>query len=244
MTTEIVKQTTKEVALTAENETLWGSEGITAKEATIPKILLMQGLSKLVMEGDAKVGTYVDSLTKETLGGQVTAKENKPVEFIPLFSWRAWKVSRLVGEKFQYIKREPITMQNENDPIEYMENGEKFRRDKVLSFYVLRPEDVKAGTSFPYVISFQRKAMSAGKNLASFIMKLNKIKRTSASKVFALSVKKEENDKGTFFVPEISIVRDSSDVEYKEAFETYKMITQNHTQFKVHEDETVADVDF
>lgn len=237
---EIEKVTTKEIATTNENAAHWGSEGITAKEATIPKILLMQGLSKLVMNGEAKVGELVDSLTKEVLGGQVSAKENKAVEFIPLFSWRAWKISHLVGDKYKYVSQVPITTANENDPIEFAENGEKYRRDKVLSFYVLRPEDIKNGTAFPYAISFQRKAMSAGKNLASFIMKLNKMNKTSASKVFAVSVKKEENDLGTFFVPEIAVVRDTTKAEYDEAFNTWKLVTQNHAAYKVHETEDEA----
>ena len=252
METSVVKKDVNELATTNQNAALWGSEGITAAEIKIPKMLIMQGLSDFVTTGEAKVGQVVDSLTKEILGGQLSPKENKDVEFVPFYSWRSLRTMKLVGTKYEFHRQEPLTMANETLPWEDVEmwtdpkTGQKtqlkIRRDKVLNFYVLRPSDMKEGFAFPYVLSFSRLGMNGGTKLATYISKLNRAGKTAASKVFALTVKTETNEKGTFFVPEINVVRDTTPEEYQQCFECHTQLTKNHAAVKIDDIEEAGEI--
>lgn len=224
---------TKAVTAQTTAAPVWGAEGITSQEITIPKMLLMQGLSKLVADGEAAVGQIRDSLTGELLGGKVNAKEEKAVNVIPFYSFRTWVVSKLDGEKWQYARQEPITAANENAALEGIEDGVRVRRDKVLNFYVMRPEDVAKGSAFPYLLSFRRTSAPAGRNLSTYIFKGGMVRnekypagKPSAATVFALTVEKQENDKGTFFVPKVAVTRDSTDAEIAECKDWHALLAR------------------
>lgn len=233
METAIEKTTGNAMAVAAQGAA-WGAEGITTQEITIPKMLVMQGLSKFVADGEAAVGQIRDSLTGELLGGQVNAKEEKAVNVIPFYSFRTWVVSRLNGEKWEYARQEPITALNENLALEDIENGTRIRRDKVLNFYVMRPEDVANGSAFPYLLSFRRTSTPAGKNLSTYIFKSGMVKtkefpngKPPAATVFSLTVEKQENDKGKFFVPKIAVARNSTMEEIHACYEWHQIISKS-----------------
>lgn len=224
---------TTEISATGAAASNWGAEGITHSEITVPKMLVMQGLSKLVADGEATVGQIRDSLTGVLLGGKVSSKEDKAVNIIPFYSFRTWVVSKLNGEKWVFARQEPITAANEHAALEDIENGIRIRRDKTLNFYVMRPEDVASGEAFPYLLSFRRTSSPAGKNLSTYIFKSGMVRskefpngKPPAATVFALSVEKQENDKGTFFVPKIAVTRNSSAEEIQACFEWHQLLSQ------------------
>lgn len=197
----------------------WGSEGVQASDILIPKLLVMQGLSKLVADGQAHVGQIRDSLNGELLGGK-----EKAMEVIAFSSFRTWVIFEKRNGKDEYVKTERITAENENWPINEVVGGVEVRRDKCLNFYVIRPEEIKQGMAFPYLISFRRTSMQAGKKLSTFAAKLNAFKLPLASKVINLSVTAQENDKGKFFVFDVAMGRAASTAEVQEAFKWYQTL--------------------
>jgi hypothetical protein len=240
---------TKETAgaLSTDLRGSWGSEGVDAGDVLIPRILLMQGLSKLVSAGECKPGDIVRSTTKEAL-----AQKGGAVEIIPLTSWKTWTIFDCSGKKPEFRSIEPITSDNANAPLEYMIEGKPWRRDKTLNFYVLLPSDVakeqKAHEAiargeypdtddvlFPCAISFSRSAYNTGKELATHFMKAQSFNITPASRVFKLGSRVVTNDQGSWPVFELSKARPSTQVEITAAKKWYDILS--NSQVRVHDEE-------
>lgn len=210
--------------LPAIPESAWGSEGLNNSDILVPKLLVMQGLSELVSTGAASVGQIRDSINGELLGGMVKPRDMQPVEVIPFSSFKTWVIFERVNDKDEYVKTLPITPENEAWPIEEVVNGVQIRRDKCLNFYVLLVSEVKAGTAFPFLISFRRTSMRGGKKLATIAAKLRAFNKPLATKVINLGVLAEENDKGKYFVLDVNQGRDSTQVELGAAYQWHKAL--------------------
>lgn len=211
-------------------EAAWGSEGIGGGDLLIPKLTIMQGLSKLVTAGEAMVGEIRDSLSGDHKGGK-KGKEVTPVPMIAFQSFKTWVVFEKRNGKDEYVKTIPITAENEGLAINEVVGGVEVRRDKCLNFYVLLPSEIAEGMAFPYLVSFRRTSSQAGRKLATFSAKLRAFKRPMASKVFDLGVETLENDKGTFFGYTIAMGRDATPQELAEArkwYDTLKTATVKH----------------
>lgn len=192
----------------------WGSEALSNSDILVPKLLVMQGLSELVANGEASVGQIRDSINGELMGGMLKPKEQpKSMEVIAFSAFKTWVVFEKRNGKDEYVKTVPIVPENEHWAINEIVGGVEVRRDKCLNFYVLRPEEIKAGMAFPYVISFRRTSSYAGKKLATIAAKLKAFKQPLASKVIDLNVAPEENDKGKYFVYTLEAGRNSTEAE-------------------------------
>ena len=127
---------------------------ILSTDIVVPKLLLMQGLSKLVAE-DRKFqsGDIVRSTTETKIGDDKSA----PIPFIPLKMTMSWREEEKIGQKFQFKKSLPRTAANEDLPWSFYKNpqGQEFdkpgqlgatehRRVKELSCFALLPSDIDA----------------------------------------------------------------------------------------------------
>lgn len=239
MTKEVVKKGTTAVALPTEN-LAWGSEGVDATDVVIPKLLLMQGLSNYVAEGKAALGDIVRSTTGEILGNA-----KKGVEIIPLLSYKTWKISEKVGNKFEFRSQEPITALNVNEPLEWTQGGSTWRRDRCLNFYVLLPSDVKREAAaldklktsgefpdpkdalLPCVLTFQRTSYGAGKALSTHFLQAASFNRPPAVSTFKLISKMDKNDQGTFFIYEVENAGLTSEADLAVCKRWYETITNS-----------------
>ena len=134
---DIVKSETNVPALATEQKTQ-----VLKSDIVIPKVLLMQGLSDLVAERKALQGDIVRSVTAEKLGD-----DKNPVEFIPLTFQNLYLVSedqKGDGKKYEFRRYEPRTAANEDAPWDYIENGTKWKRTKVMNLFALLPRDMDA----------------------------------------------------------------------------------------------------
>jgi hypothetical protein len=196
----------------------WGGEGLSNSDIMVPKLLLMQGLSDLVADGTAIAGQIRDSLEGKLFGGVMKAKEAPTaMEVIPFSSFKTWVVFEKRNGKDEYVKTVPFTAENEGWAIEEVVGGVQVRRDKCLNFYVLRPEEIKEGAAFPYLVSFRRTSMPAGRKLATMAAKLRVFNQPIAMKVINLTASATENDKGKYFVYDLSSGRNSTAEEIVEA---------------------------
>lgn len=220
--------TTKETNLPAAPMSAWGAENITSDDITVPVILLMQPLSQYVTDGVAKPGTMIDSLSKE----KVLGDEKKAVEVIIFGSFKTWREEH----DGKYKRTIPWGPDNASFPWEEeLEDGTVVERDLVQNFYVLTTEDIAKGEAFPYVVKFKGMSMQAAKQLGTHLKKLQTLNKPSASKVFSLKTRKDSNDKGTFWVFEPVVLRDSTDVEMATAYTWYK--TLQSASVKVHDED-------
>ena len=85
----VTKKTTPPPAVYQERKSVVDSSDI-----VVPRLLLAQGISAAVAEGNAKMGDIRNSLTGVVLGGP-----NQPVTFIPITLKKYWKRFEKVMEK-------------------------------------------------------------------------------------------------------------------------------------------------
>lgn len=212
----------------AYNPDAWGKQALTAKDITIPKIFAMQGLSKAVAAGDAKMGEFRDS--NGILLGSVTA----PIEFLPFYRTVEWVIFRKAGPKpedvYKFNRIEAITPQNDNMPLEYDdEDGNKEKWYRATNFFMLLPKELADGGALPYLMSFRSTSARAGSQIATtmYIKNLKprnlpegrKHEQTPAGTVMELVGEKVTNDKGTFIVMKARDKRASTAAEVAEAFQ-------------------------
>jgi hypothetical protein len=209
----------------------WGASPVSAQDIVIPKILCMQGLSELVTEDQAKMGDFVDSLTKQVIGSA-----SKPIEFIPFHLEKIWIISeKKAGESdFSFKEIVPVTPANEGMRYQEVVDGVELKREYTRNFYVLRPDDM----GLPYIISFKGMSAKAGKQLATQMYVKNAAEgKNPAAKVMKLGGFKEKNAKGTYYVLSTTEARDSEISEQKQALQWYKTVNAGQTQ--AHEEHPV-----
>jgi hypothetical protein len=203
----------------------WGSENVSAKDFIIPKILLMQGTSTFVSEGTAMVGQLVDSVSRDLLGGRWGKDNDKPLDFIPFYTFKTWVENEKKGEKFEYVRQIPMDARNEDLPLEYNEGAKIMRRDRCINVYVLLPEmlDKKQGV-IPYIVSFRRTSYQAGKKLSTFLAKLADFNKPAAAKNFRLSVLSKENELGKFCTFDLEQKGDTTAEHLQVAYDWYMKV--------------------
>ena len=215
MTKEVQKQESNAVANIDVDA--FGGGGLSGADVVIPKILVMQGLSKQVTEGHAKFGDLVDSLSSQVVGNAV----NAPLEFIPFLMEKQWVVFTKMNGIWKFNKFEPVTVANENKPWEEIINGVEYKNEKCFNFYSILPSD----PSMPYVISFKATSQKTGRELATQMY----VKNKAAGKVppaFVMNLKgdKVTNDKGTYVVLKTEINRESTMDEIQNCLTWFKTI--------------------
>ena len=207
----------------AQDLASWGEEEVTHNDVIIPKILAMQGLSELVTDGKAMFGEFRNSVT-----GDLLAKLGEDIEFIPVKRDKVWINFKYdeKADKFEFDGIESITRHNEDAPLEFKnEDGILCRRDRTFNFYVLLTRDLEQGVVQPYVLSFRRTSLRAGKVLGTQMYITNKnAGKIPAAVAMKLSGKKDSNDKGTFIRMVVETSRDATAQEQGSAFQILKLI--------------------
>lgn len=215
------------VAMTAPVDQAWGSEGLSSSDILVPKLLLMQGLSKKVNDGEAQQGQIIDSISGEVVGGitNIKTKAGEKVKLVAFSSNKTWIESEKIGEKFEYRKQYAYTPENASQDRELVVNGIEVRRDLVLNFYVLRTDQIEAGTAFPLAISFRRTSMKAGRKIATMAAKLKALgNKPLAFKNIELSVVHMQNDQGQFWGFDVNEGEQSTPKQLEVAYHWHKAL--------------------
>jgi len=203
-----------DVALPEDLSGSWGSEGVDNADILIPRALLMQPLSDFVADKVAAAGDIIKSTTKEVL---YTESVDKPFEFIPIMTYKTWRIMVMKDGKYVFHSLEPMTATNVNDPLEWLDGNQQFRRDRTINFYVLLPSEIKkeivaldklSGGGIPdtddclvpCLLSFTRTSFPAGKELATHFKKAQHFRIPPAVTTFILFSEFEKNDKGNYYV--------------------------------------------
>lgn len=209
----------KEETALALNQGDWGSENMDVKDMIVPKILLMQPMSKQVTAGNATFGSFIDSLDVKKVIGNF----DKPFEMVPFGSFKTWV--ELHDNEFDSVF--PYTPENQDLKLEEVVGETVITRNIVLNFYVLLISDLAKQEGFPYVLSLQRTSYKAGKKLVSFAQKLKAFQKPIAAKVFTISASKQTNEKNqTWGVVDVSMGRDTTKEEITEAKRWYDVLAK------------------
>jgi len=117
---------------TAEDMNAWAAPELTAQDVVIPRILIMQPTSKILLEGQGlQLGDVVESLTKSKLSGK-----DEPLEFVPFFQTKVWvEYDVTEGEDIKnkkFLRITPVTPANENLPYKDEEKTLEGKMIKVM----------------------------------------------------------------------------------------------------------------
>lgn len=210
----------KELAVQAESMDSWGQSTMSSKDLVLAKILPIQMMSKKSVDGQAFFGELRDTVNNEKFGDL-----NTPLEFIPFHMEKVFIESEKDGTKNKYLRSVPITPANENLP--YTEGN--LSRDYTIQFYCILPKQVnpelaaQGGGCLPFVLSFRRTSLKAGKKVATQAYAQNAaMGKPPAATVMNLAVNKVSNDKGTFAVLDTKAARFSTKEELATAYFWFK----------------------
>lgn len=192
---------------------------IDATDILIPRMLLMQGLSDAVAEGNAQMGDIVNSVTMEKLGDRSSA-----ISVIPLKLYKTWNEYKKVGNKPEFIRSLPFKG-NENLPMtSSMPDGTVVTRDKVINVYFLLVKDIVGGEAFPYVVGFKRTSMMAGKKVATHFAKSAMMRRVPHGSSLSLFATLKKNDLGTFYIWDLAYEGKATEAQTKVAEEWIQIL--------------------
>lgn len=203
---------------------------VEARDLKIPKLLLMQAMSKFVNEDQvAKSGDLVNSISAEVYGA-VREKDYKPVKVIPIHMFKNWVIQEeLSPGKFEYRETVPVTPQNTDWEWDVEVDGRKFKRTKQLNFYVLLEKDLGNPLALPHVISFRSTSFKEGGVLANHFATCKAAQaakqfRIPMDRFFEIGGKMQKNEKGTFYVLTAKESGPTDQAAQLQAFSWYKQI--------------------
>jgi hypothetical protein len=211
---------------------------VEARHLKIPKLLLMQQMSKYVVEDDiCKAGDIVNSLNGEVYGS-IREKDYSPVRVIPIQMLEQWVVQEDLGNgKWDYVETVRVTPQNTDWEWNAVVDGKKLKRTKNLSFFVLLEKDLGNPLALPFVVTFRSTSYKKGLVLAHHFALCKTAKeagvlRVPMDRVFEVGGGVEKNDKGTFYVLNIREVSHATTAAMNQAFGWYKQIKQSSKKFE------------
>lgn len=223
--------------MTEENEIAlydpsWGAaHSIGMTDIQVPKVWLMQALSKLVDAGEAKQGEYRDSVDGTLLGDI-----EHPVELIVFDFKPHWQIFRREHPKPQFVRREDFTAQTAKSDYEWIEDGQELFRQKTHEYWVLVVSDGKV-LPIPYVVTLARKASPTAQKLNTMIMRLQAQSKPSAAMTFFLGCEKQENEHGKFYIPTVKLGRATTREEMVVAKKWFDDISGGKVKATVHDEE-------
>ena len=174
-----------------------GPSVVDSSDLIVPKLLLAQGLSKAVAEGEAKMGDIRNSLSGVVIGGP-----NKPVPFIPITIKKYWKKFEVVNDKKQYRGTEPFTQANASREREdVVIEGKTYAYDLVIDAFGFTEEDVQDPIALPTAISFTRTSYKAGQKMNTHFASLDGAQPRIPYFTYMMQITctKTSNDKGIFY---------------------------------------------
>ena len=201
-TKEVAKATSTEVSTEMEgmfdNSLVSSGDTLDAVDLRIPKLTLIQAMTKATYNTEgAPVGSYIDSIEKTNFG--------EALDLFIMNDTKLWEVKYDVKEgnkvKTEYLGTIDYNLGNKDlrdkpriPPELEKRAAEKNVTPDMLSqinminrFYVLKVEEVLAGTAFPYIVDFKRASYQAGVQLKNSFYKMKKLQKIpSYARVFTL----------------------------------------------------------
>ncbi len=217
----------------------WGVPTTPSQDMVVPKILPMQGMSKLVMDRKAMIGEFRDSLSGNLLGSI-----DKPIEVIPFYLQKVWDVKLQEEDgSYKYAKTIPLVEDpmaegyNDNLPWEGEEDGRKVQRIRRMNFFVLLPHEISGGGAMPYVLSFKSTSLKEGKKLYTQMYIRNfKAGLPPAQFLATIGGNMVTNTKGTFVVPQVTFGRKATPEELKECLSWIKLVKKGAVKVDTSDD--------
>lgn len=239
---ELVAEQRKDLTTQALNPTSWGKMTLTKNDLIIPRLQLVQAMSDLFRQKKAMPGDIIESLN-----GTKVASEGKPLEVIPIFVFKKYKVSKMVeNSKTKQVEKEFLetvaiqdnpTILGYNDDLSYQDTRDiegktvPILNERTYDLYFTLP---KVGRDIAYVMSFSSSNMKSAKKILLQMALNQEAGKTPAAYCFNLDIITQSNEKSTWYVTEAKIGREATEDEQGQAFKWYKRLQAGEA--KAHEE--------
>jgi hypothetical protein len=173
-------------------------------DVLIPKILVGQGTSKKVKEGKVGIGDIYDSVN-----GEILCKRGESVELILFEPFKTWVVMKVAKggttQEFDSIIPYNSSLAQEEE----LADGSKIVRYVQLNYHSALTDEIAAGTIKVRLLSFRSTSYKQAKAIESERKTLSTIGKGLPLCVatWSMGLVLKENDKGSWFVPDISKAR-------------------------------------
>jgi len=224
---------TKELTVTKENVPATtgfggeGLEGIEQSDLVLPKLWLMQAISKLVAEEEKFVaGNIVNSLTAELVDADNT---NGPIDVVPIMMKKVWYEYETVGNKEELSRifdHGPTTASLTPGPVQ----GTALFLRRAIQFFVMISKEVEGGPALPAMMNFMKTNYQTGKKLITFTVQSGMLKQPIWGTAYQFAAKKQTNDHGTFYVWDLVGKRKATADESKASAEWYNILKASKVQ--------------
>jgi hypothetical protein len=201
----------------------WDTEVVDTKDILIPKILLMHPTSDLVKKGIRNIGEIIKSTTEE-----VIAKRGESLEVVVFEKWKEWRIMKLdaAGKRFEYVRTEAWTPENDDQPWDYAEGPDKFRRDKTMNFYGILLKDAEVGTAFPVKLSFTRTGFKTGLKIADAYTRAIMEKAAPTRQAFKIGSELKDGKDESYFAFTAGLGVETPDTVKEIALQWRKIVAQ------------------
>jgi len=222
-----------EIAEMLGQEGAQGLENVGADEIQLPRLAVLQPMSPLVTDNKARAGEIVNLLTGDNYG--------KECFMYPLLYWtsRTQWASKELNSEIECQARDGIHGTNKdvahaggNCAMCPMAKWHEDKAPRCTQFknILLIPfnDPASLGDSVPAVYSGKRASIQPVNKFlsAAIALRLNGKKMPLWSSLYKLSTKKEQNDKGTYYMPVIERVG------YIESKEVFGYLKETYAQMK------------
>lgn len=211
------------------------AENVDSDDRVASRISLMQPLSELVADGNAKPGEFRDSVDGRLLG---TAKDGFEILVFDFF--KTWvQVLKSGGDRGKYISTIPLTAENKGLELEEATSDGLIVRTRTFNYFCLvADKDVSIAT--PYVLSLSRTGLPAAKKINLFTSRMARMGLDSWAHCIKLTSTQEKNAQGIYHVPVAEFGRAATQEEKAAAEYWYEA---NRGTLRVHEPTSVNGVD-
>ncbi len=191
----------------------WGAEVDTSSDdLLIPRINLQHDLSQAVRNGKARPGDFLHSVTGEIMP--------RPIEFIPVKTFRQWLIVDAKDKK-KMIGRVLVDKNNEAWEEMGVHNDMPCLRVKTLNFFVLLPGQLD---QLPFLISFKKSGMYAGKILSTHFQTSAMRKLPPASHTFMLGSEQRVTNGNQYMAPTVGPGRPTTAEELAVAYSWFQRL--------------------
>lgn len=208
-----VKQESGVVAYVAEEfNDFFDDVVLTSHDFVIPRLKLIQSISKVVTNGEALPGEFRNN------SNELIAANNKTVDVIILKLDKYWRSKQTTPEG-KYLEngetfREPFTAENANLDWEFVREGKSFRRYITMDLYLsMAGDEDTVLRNMPMVLSLASSAYKTAKTLNTELQKMKLKGELPMQYVFTLGRKIE----GAYSVPTLQRGRATTEGEQRGA---------------------------
>lgn len=197
----------------------WGAEADTsAEDLLISRINLQHELSQAVRGGKARPGDFLDSVSNEVLA--------KPIEFIPVKTFRQWLIVD-ANDKKKMLGRVMVDKTNEDWEEKGTHNNQPCIRMKTLNFFVLLPNKLDG---LPFLISFKKSGMYAGKILSTHFQTCAMRRQTHAGQTFMLGSEQRITNGNQYMAPTVGPGRPTTPEEIAVAYTWFQRLSASEVK--------------